>query len=101
MQSVMSFHNLSKDATLVVPLPRVSESRIYIHLANFLRHAPKHQKLDLWRLALDELLQKIETHPNRPVWLSTSGLGVSWLHIRLDSAPKYYTHTPYRSLHNA
>jgi len=30
-------------------------------------------------------------------WLSTSGLGIAWLHVRLDERPKYYTHAPYRS----
>jgi hypothetical protein len=29
-------------------------------------------------------------------WLSTSGLGVSWLHMRLDSTPKYYNWQPYK-----
>ena len=26
----------------------------------------------------------------RPVWLSTEGSGVPWLHVRMDSRPKYY-----------
>ena len=32
----------------------------------------------------------------RPIWLSTAGHGVAWLHVRLDSRPKYYLHAPYR-----
>ena len=28
----------------------------------------------------------------KPVWLSTSGMGVAWLHFRLDQRPKYYTY---------
>ena len=32
-----------------------------------------------------------------PVWLSTNGDGVSWLHVRTDERPKYYTHGPYRT----
>ena len=32
----------------------------------------------------------------RPVWLSTAGAGVSWLHVRLDDRPKYYGCGPYR-----
>jgi len=28
--------------------------------------------------------------------LSTAGMGVYWLHVRLDTRPKYYQHTPYR-----
>jgi hypothetical protein len=31
-----------------------------------------------------------------PVWLSTSGLGVYWLHVRLDTHPKYYQYQPYK-----
>ena len=27
-----------------------------------------------------------------PLWLSTAGMGVSWLHLRLDSRPKNYRH---------
>ncbi len=30
-----------------------------------------------------------------PLWLSTAGMGVSWLHLRLDSRPKYYRHRAY------
>ena len=32
----------------------------------------------------------------KPVWLSTAGAGVSWLHVRLDDRPKYYGYAPYR-----
>lgn len=31
-----------------------------------------------------------------PVWLNTAGGGVPWLHLRIDSRPKYYTFEPYR-----
>ena len=32
-----------------------------------------------------------------PVWLSTAGGGVDWLHMRLDERPKYYRHLPWRN----
>ena len=32
----------------------------------------------------------------QPIWLSTAGMGVPWLHVRLDSRPKYYAFGPYR-----
>jgi hypothetical protein len=32
------------------------------------------------------------------MWVSTSGLGVYWLYIRLDSFPKYYNFQPYKTL---
>ena len=40
-----------------------------------------------------ELLARIDY---RTLWLSTSGLGVAWLHLRLDHEPKYYQYAPYR-----
>ena len=33
-----------------------------------------------------------------PLWVSTAGLGVSWLHVRLDARPKYYRHDAYTDL---
>lgn len=30
------------------------------------------------------------------VWLSTNGVSTAWLHVRLDSRPKYYHYIPYR-----
>jgi hypothetical protein len=44
-------------------------------------------------VAAEGLEQELD---DRPLWVSTSGLGVSWLHLRFDRRPKYYTHAPYR-----
>lgn len=90
--SVVTFSNLGKDAILVVPRP-VADDNCYGHLAAFLRTAPKMQVHELWKsvgLAMKRRLDSI------PVWLSTAGMGVAWLHVRLDNRPKYYAHTPYR-----
>ena len=67
----------------------------YPHLAAFLRGAGKQQVRELWRRRAQEMLRSIG---ERPVWLSTAGGGVAWLHVRLDSRPKYYSHAPYRNL---
>jgi hypothetical protein len=32
----------------------------------------------------------------KPVWLSTAGGAVSWLHVRLDDRPKYYHYAMYK-----
>ena len=91
---VVSFANLSADAWLVVPCPIV-EAAAYPHLASFLRLAPEHQIDALWsRLGVD-FAQQLALHSNR-LWLSTAGTGVPWLHIRLDSRPKYYQFNAYR-----
>jgi hypothetical protein len=35
--------------------------------------------------------RKTSSGTAKPVWFSTSGMGVAWLHFRLDERPKYYT----------
>ncbi len=91
-ESVIEFSNLSGDATLVVPCPYGPQSA-YSQISEFARHAPDDQQHQLWAMVGATLERQLGA---QPVWLSTSGLGVYWLHIRLDSTPKYYTHHPYR-----
>ncbi len=91
--SVIEFSNLGGDATLVVPCPRGPLSA-YSQLSAFARQAPDDQQHQLWTMVGAALERQLGA---QPVWVSTSGLGVYWLHIRLDSAPKYYTHEPYRT----
>ena len=92
--SVVEFSNLGGDATLVAPCPREPLSA-YAQISTFVRGAPEDQQHQLWALAAVALKRRLG---DRPVWVSTSGLGVYWLHIRLDSVPKYYTYEPYRVL---
>jgi hypothetical protein len=92
-QSVIRFENLSGDAELVVPRPITTES-IYSHFAIFLRNAPQEQAHQLFVILADAMKNKIGYEP---IWISTSGLGVYWLHIRLDKRPKYYTYQPYKA----
>ena len=92
-EDVIVFPNLGGDAVLVVPCPQGPDEH-YPHLAAFLRGALKQQVRALWRRTAREMLRSIG---ERPVWLSTAGGGVAWLHIRLDSRPKYYSYTPYRT----
>lgn len=87
------FDNLGGDATLIAPCPR-GESNAYTHLARFVRHAPAEQVEGIWRELAQLLMGRIG---EPPLWLSTAGMGVSWLHLRIDSAPKYYRHQPYAS----
>ncbi|KAH8072874.1 hypothetical protein JL721_3524 [Aureococcus anophagefferens] len=57
----------------------------YGHVANFARLAPDGQRVAFWAKvgAVYEALVK----QGRPVWLSTEGSGVPWLHVRMDSRP--------------
>ena len=92
-QDVISFRNLGGDAQLVVPCP-VGPSGAYPHLAAFLRQGPSTQVASLWSAVARAVQGNVA---DTPLWLSTSGLGVAWLHVRLDSRPKYYQHEPYKS----
>jgi hypothetical protein len=96
-QSVISFPNLGNDAVLVVPCPLYSANlQYYTHLASFLRMADESQRIELWRLVGEAMSKQLRERPNTPLWLSTSGLGVSWLHIRIDNTPKYYNYQIYK-----
>jgi hypothetical protein len=91
-EGVVAFDNLGKDAVLVVPSPLNRQSD-YGHLAAFIRAAPATQKSALWRVVGRTAQQQLS---DRPLWISTAGGGVAWLHVRLDSYPKYYGHREYR-----
>ena len=88
----IAFPNLGKDALLIVPLPG-SPRAAYGHLAAFSRYAREVQQHALWELVGEAMQRRLGT---QPVWLSTAGAGVSWLHVRLDDRPKYYSYAPYR-----
>ncbi len=91
-ESVIAFPNLGGDAVLVAPGPKGPDDA-YPHLAAFVRHAPEDQLRELWRVTSRAVEDSLSS---APIWLSTAGLGVTWLHIRLDTRPKYYSHAPYK-----
>jgi len=88
-EGVATFWNLGRDALLVAPTPTDD----FAHLASFTSTAAPQQQHALWRAVGAAAEERLG---DDPLWISTSGLGVYWLHVRLDSTPKYYTHTPYR-----
>lgn len=93
-EGIVSFNNLGGDAILVVPVPLDVDTR-YPHIAAFSRSAPVSQQIGLWQRVGRLCSERIGS---QPLWLNTSGLGVSWAHIRFDSYPKYYSYEPYKQL---
>lgn len=87
---VATFANLGGDAILVVPHATALAS--YPHLAAFVRTAPIDVAQALWTAVGEAVADR---SPAAPLWVSTAGMGVSWLHVRLDASPKYYAHRPY------
>ena len=100
--TVVAFDNLGGDARLVAPCPPPPPGdnddgvNKYAHLASFVREAPDAQVEEFLVKTAGEMISTLEKRPKRKVWLSTSGLGVYWLHVRMDSRPKYYTYAPYK-----
>lgn len=90
---VITFPNLGGDALLIVPTP-LGAVESYGHLATFVRSAPRIQVRSLWKTTARTVCENLSDNPR---WLSTAGLGVPWLHLRLDTRPKYYRYTPYKS----
>ena len=88
---VTHFPNLGNDAVLVTPCPR-NEQTDHSHLAAFTRSAPLPVQHHFWTAIGTVMKQQTRT---RRIWLSTSGLGVHWLHARLDTKPKYYQYPAY------
>ena len=121
---IITFENLGRDCVLVVPCPldlktnkvlggeylSDSKSLQYMtHLASFIRGPKSASTISeenaahdshvsaLWSAVATEMLTRLERDKETRLWLSTSGMGVSWLHIRLDKYPKYYNYLPYKS----
>ena len=90
-ESVLIFPNLGGDTLLVVPR-QIAEAKTYAHLAIFMRHAPEEQTQRFWQQMAKATRQRLS---ERPIWLSTAGLGVKWLHGRVCKTPKYYRHRGY------
>lgn len=83
--------NLGRTATLIVPR-KLDDAQKYAHLKSFLAEAPETQLHALWILVAKTAQAQLN---DKPLWISTAGGGVSWLHVRLERKPKYYTFRQY------
>jgi hypothetical protein len=90
-EPVVAFANLGGDATLIVPR-QMGDAAVYPHLAGVVRGAPRAQVDALLKLIGSTVTSRLNASPR---WLSTAGMGVAWLHVRIDSRPKYYGHRAY------
>jgi hypothetical protein len=93
----VAFPSLGGDAMLIAPVPHEGiADEAYMHLATFVQRAEEHQVDALWQTVAHTIRKQLDTSSSsRKIWLSTSGAGVQWLHVRLDSRPKYYNWREY------
>jgi hypothetical protein len=72
---------------------------MYTSIAHVTRHAPTQQTIDYWRTVGERVLSvAAQQSATQLMYISTSGLGVYYLHCRIEHRPKYYSHGPYRSI---
>ena len=62
-----------------------------------MRNGPDDKVQDIWKKTAATMEQRLQDQSPNNIWLSTAGDGISWLHVRLDSRPKYYEYRPYMS----
>lgn len=91
------FENFGGDATLVAPRPTskaLAKDNRFAHLANYIKLTPLEEAGNLWSLVATEYEKKMteDADSEQPVYLSTNGLGVSFLSFRLERNPKYYNY---------
>lgn len=84
---VTYFLNLSKKSMLIVPMPQ--SGKIFTTLKDFMDNASDTQQKRFWNMVAVQAIEMKEKHGK--VWISTHGLGVPYLHVRIDTFPKYYT----------
>ena len=90
----LCFPNLGRNAVMVVPTPSRHLDVNHCHLAAYLRTANLNQVDDFWFHIGKAMKERVS---DKPVWLSTAGGGVAWLHGRLDDRPKYYGYKPFKA----
>jgi hypothetical protein len=114
--SAVAFENLGRDAVLVSPRPdagllphdgqsAASNTTVATnpsHLLAYVRTAPTSRQHEFWKVVGETWLRTMRDVADRggddPRWLSTSGMGIAYLHVRIDQRPKYYTYGPYKSI---
>jgi len=92
---VVVFSNLGKDSHLVVPKPN---GKKFPHILAFLHEGSREQQRELWRMVGLEYRKQVVSAGGAKKWLSTSGMGVYWLHVRIDCRPKYYNYKEYKNM---
>lgn len=88
-----SFYNLSKTSYLIVPIPR--KGKKFTTMKDFIDNASKIQQKKLWQMVAEKVLMMLKKH--NKVWVSTHGTSVPYLHVRIDTRPKYYQTNKYKN----
>lgn len=94
--STAVFSNFAGDSELIIPVANTG-GEFLSHIASFINHAPDEIIHEFLIKVGERIEQKLSNKMEKsPLWLSTSGLGVYYLHMRIDPRPKYYNYEPFK-----
>lgn len=88
-----SFTNLGGDAVLIVP---GRSGANHSHMASFVRTASETELHMFWKAVGAAVSQAVASANGAPLWVSSHGLAVLWLHVRIEHAPKYISYSAYK-----
>jgi hypothetical protein len=89
--------NKPSDAILVIPsfVDRYDKKHYdFKNISTFTKNASEKQQQDFWQGVAQSLSEELAKN-DTPRWLNTHGLGVKYLHVRIDEKPKYYNYPEY------
>lgn len=96
-EKVIVIKNLSRDTMLVIP--DLNSSKNFAHLTTFMIEVDEREDKELieqyWKAVGETIKTEIEKNGKNGTWVSTSGLGIPWLHMRISQSPKYYHYKEY------
>lgn len=95
--SVHLFWSAYDDVLLFIPTRKYPHTNtVYTNIYTFVQSASLDELIDYYT-KLFEVLRDIifPEYPQTWLWVSTSGLGVFWLHTRVEFWPKHYRHIDY------
>jgi len=83
---VTSFHNLSGDTILIIPIPK--KNKDFTTIKDFIDNSTLYQQKMFWKKVSKEIKKQLKN--NDKLYVSTHGLGIPYFHLRLSKYPKYY-----------
>ena len=86
----MAVQFLSKGGDSWLVSPRYVSGKDFSSLSRFINNASESYIMCFWCCVANTLKSKLLSNKSKKFWLSTSGLGVNYLHVRIDERPKYY-----------
>lgn len=104
-EKAISFKNLKKDADLIIPTIPTNQHNTsatafqhFRQIGSFMLEEDKQRSTALWQQVARTFKDQLNNiNPDHPIWMSTDGRGEPWLHIRLDTKPKYTKYVEFRN----